>query len=124
MPDSLYCKVYVNDAGGTLDGAALKAIVSAATGARFERRALRAGGLLVEVFEHRLPLATTDPARDFLAWPVVLEVEPEHAGLSKPDFVAALAAWLNTLNSNGLRTVASSDFEDELAEAQQRSGAR
>ncbi|MBG6081780.1 hypothetical protein [Rubrivivax gelatinosus] len=117
MSDDLYCKVYL---AGAADSAAAKAAISAATGQRFERRGAQVAGLRVDVFDNGQPGSkAADADDDILRWPVYLEIEPMDADMVQPAFVAALAGLLNGLDAHGLRSVASCDFEDELAAARQ-----
>ncbi|MBK1616538.1 hypothetical protein CKO44_24155 [Rubrivivax gelatinosus] len=117
MSDGLYCKVYL---AGAADSAAAKAAISAATGQLFERRGAQVAGLRVDVFDNGQPGSkASDADDDFVRWPVYLEVEPMDADMAQPAFIAALAGLLNSLDAHGLRSVASCDFEDELAAAQQ-----
>lgn len=117
MPDDLYCKVYL---AGATDSAAAKAAISAATGQPFQRRGAQVAGLRVEVFDNGQPgRKATDADDDFVRWPVYLEIEPMDADMAQPAFIAALAGLLNSLDAQGLRSVASCDFEGELAAARQ-----
>ncbi len=120
MSDELYCKVYL---AGAADSAAAKAAISAATGQLFERRGAQVAGLRVEVFDNGQPgWEASDADDDFLHWPVYLEIEPMDAEMALPAFIAALAGLLNRLDAHGLRSMASCDFEDELAAARQARG--
>jgi hypothetical protein len=120
MSEDLYCKVYL---AGAADSAAAKAAISAATGQRFERRGAQVAGLRIDVFDNRQPGAkASDADDDFVRWPVYLEVEPMDADVAQPAFIAALAGLLNSLDAHGMRSVASCDFEDELAAARQARG--
>lgn len=120
MSDDLYCKVYL---AGAADGGAAKAAISAATGQLFERRGAQVAGLRVDVFDNGQPgRKATDADDDFVRWPVYLEIEPTDTGMTRRAFIAALAGLLNSLDAQGLRSVASCDFEDELAAAQRAHG--
>ncbi|MBK1690200.1 hypothetical protein [Rubrivivax gelatinosus] len=122
MSDDLYCKVYL---AGAADSAAAKAAISAATGQRFERRGAQVAGLRVEVFDNGQPgWKATDADDDFVRWPVCLEVEPMDADMAQPAFITALAGLLNRLDAQGLRSVPSCNFEDELAAARRTPVAR
>lgn len=117
MSDDLYCKVYL---AGAADSATAKAAICAATGRPFERRGAQVAGLRVDVFDNGQPgPKATDTDDDFVRWPVYLEIEPLDADMSRAGLIAALAGLLDSLAAHGLRSVASCDFEDELAAARQ-----
>lgn len=116
MADDLYCKLYVT---GAADAAALKAVITAATGQPFERRTSTVNGLVVDVFDSGQRDAQAAASDDFVRWPTYLEIEPVDDTMAEDAFIAALAGLMNQLNTRGLRTVASCDFEDALAAAQQ-----
>jgi hypothetical protein len=102
MTDDLYCKVYLT---GVADRQRLEvALAQASKGV---------AGLSIDIFSNRHdPPLTPD---DFVRWPFYLEIEPADPQASSFDaFLAALASVLTALRAQGLRTVASCDFETAL----------
>ena len=113
MSDS-YCKVYLDSGLGTTE---IKTLVRSIVGGSIDGRTVDVDGVHFDVFENR-PFGRTLSLDDFVRWPFYLEIEPSGDNAGKADeFVSLIVLLLVGLRENGVRAVASCDFEERLAVA-------
>ena len=106
--ENLFCKLYVD---GPLDRADLLSMLQKASGGVVDGRTLYARTYELDVsrndeFDPRQP-------ENFLFFPFLIDIEPK-IDAPRTEFVTDVGRLLQSLESSGIRAVASCDFEDEL----------